>query len=96
MITACAIGATVLELLDQTIANVALPYMQGSFSSSFDEIIWVLGARLMKRRLARAISPGNGGREQRFIHFRPFEGHVGSISSYGAATLTYRRNVTSV
>jgi hypothetical protein len=24
------------------IANVALPYMQGSFSSSFDEITWVL------------------------------------------------------
>ena len=43
MITACAIGATVLQLLDQTIANVALPYMQGSFLSSFDEITWGLG-----------------------------------------------------
>jgi len=32
----------VLQLLDQTIANVALPYMQGSFSASFDEILWVL------------------------------------------------------
>ena len=42
MITACAIGATVLQLLDQTIANVALPYMQGSFSASFEEILWVL------------------------------------------------------
>jgi DHA2 family multidrug resistance protein len=42
MITVCAIGATVLQLLDQTIANVALPYMQGSFSASFDEITWVL------------------------------------------------------
>src|SRR5271170_550256 len=42
MITACAIGATVLQLLDQTIANVALPYMQGTFSSSYDEITWVL------------------------------------------------------
>src|SRR3954447_13462503 len=42
IITACAIGATVLQLLDQTIANVALPYMQGSFSASFDEITWVL------------------------------------------------------
>src|SRR5258708_5734682 len=42
MITACAIGATVLQLLDQTIANVALPYMQGSFSASYDEITWVL------------------------------------------------------
>ena len=36
------IGATVLQSLDQTIANVALPYMQGSFSASYDEITWVL------------------------------------------------------
>src|SRR3954447_24513829 len=42
MITVCTIGATVLQLLDQTIANVALPFMQGSFSASFDEISWVL------------------------------------------------------
>src|ERR1700734_246887 len=42
IITLCAIGATVLQSLDQTIANVALPYMQGSFSASFDEITWVL------------------------------------------------------
>ena len=42
MITACIIGATLLQSLDQTIANVALPYMQGSFSASYDEITWVL------------------------------------------------------
>ena len=42
MITWCIIGATLLQSLDQTIANVALPYMQGSFSASYDEITWVL------------------------------------------------------
>jgi DHA2 family multidrug resistance protein len=42
MITVSAIGATLLQSLDQTIANVALPYMQGSLSASFDEITWVL------------------------------------------------------
>jgi DHA2 family multidrug resistance protein len=42
MITASAIGATLLQSLDQTIANVALPYMQGSFSASYTEITWVL------------------------------------------------------
>ncbi len=42
MITACAIGATLLQSLDQTIANVALPYMQGNFSASSDEITWVI------------------------------------------------------
>src|SRR6202030_2587019 len=34
--------ATLMQALDQTIANVALPYMQGSLSASFDEITWVL------------------------------------------------------
>jgi DHA2 family multidrug resistance protein len=42
MTTACIICATLLQSLDQTIANVALPYMQGSFSASSDEITWVL------------------------------------------------------
>jgi MFS transporter, DHA2 family, multidrug resistance protein len=42
MITVSVIGATLLQSLDQTIANVALPYMQGSFSASYDEITWVL------------------------------------------------------
>jgi DHA2 family multidrug resistance protein len=41
-ITACIICATLLQSLDQTIANVALPYMQGSFSASYDEVTWVL------------------------------------------------------
>jgi hypothetical protein len=45
MITASAIGATLLQSLDQTIANVALPYMQGSFSASYDETTWVLTSK---------------------------------------------------
>jgi MFS transporter, DHA2 family, multidrug resistance protein len=31
-----------MQALDQTIANVALPYMQGSLSATTDEITWVL------------------------------------------------------
>ena len=31
-----------MQALDQTIANVALPYMQGSLSATYDEITWVL------------------------------------------------------
>src|SRR5581483_10709506 len=41
-ITACIILATLMQALDTTIANVALPYMQGSVSASQDEIAWVL------------------------------------------------------
>src|SRR5712671_2250443 len=41
-ITTCVILATLMQALDTTIANVALPYMQGSVSASQDEIAWVL------------------------------------------------------
>ncbi len=34
--------ATLLQALDNTIANVALPYMQGSLSATADQITWVL------------------------------------------------------
>jgi DHA2 family multidrug resistance protein len=32
IITVCAMVATLMQALDSTIANVALPYMQGSLS----------------------------------------------------------------
>ena len=41
-ITACVILAVVMQALDTTIANVALPYIQGSVSASSDQINWVL------------------------------------------------------
>jgi len=42
LITICLMVATLMQALDSTIANVALPYMQGSLSASYDEITWVL------------------------------------------------------
>src|ERR671929_1251922 len=42
MVTICAMTATIMQALDTTIANVALPYMQGSLSASLDQISWVL------------------------------------------------------
>lgn len=42
LITVCAMVATLMQALDSTIANVALPYMQGSLSASYDQITWVL------------------------------------------------------
>ena len=42
LITVCAMAATLMQALDSTIANVALPYMQGSLSASANEITWVL------------------------------------------------------
>jgi DHA2 family multidrug resistance protein len=42
LVTICLMIATLMQALDSTIANVALPYMQGSLSSSYDQITWVL------------------------------------------------------
>ncbi|HVZ10351.1 DHA2 family efflux MFS transporter permease subunit [Rhodopila sp.] len=42
LVTAAAMIAMLMQTLDSTIANVALPYMQGSMSASSDEIDWVL------------------------------------------------------
>ncbi|HEY2107784.1 MAG TPA: DHA2 family efflux MFS transporter permease subunit, partial [Candidatus Binataceae bacterium] len=38
---------TVLEMIDTSIINVALPHMQGSFSASVDEITWVVTSYLV-------------------------------------------------
>jgi len=42
LITVCAMAATLMQALDGTIANVALPYMQGGLSSTADQVTWVL------------------------------------------------------
>ena len=42
LITASVTLATVLQAVDTTIANVALPHMAGSVSASFDQITLVL------------------------------------------------------
>jgi MFS transporter, DHA2 family, multidrug resistance protein len=41
-ITASIMLATIMQGVDNTIANVALPYMQGSLSAAQDQIAWVL------------------------------------------------------
>lgn len=42
LITICVMMATIMQALDLTIANVALPYMQGSLSATIDQVSWVL------------------------------------------------------
>lgn len=42
LITLCVIFATTIQALDATIANMALPYMQGSLNATIDQVAWVL------------------------------------------------------
>ncbi len=42
LITVCVMMGNLMQALDTSVANVSLPYMQGSLSTSADEITWVL------------------------------------------------------
>ena len=54
LITVCTMTATVMQALDTTIANVALPYMQGSLSASLDQINWVLTSYIVAAAIMTA------------------------------------------
>jgi len=62
-ITVCVILATLMQALDTTIANVALPYMQGSVSASQDQIAWVLTSYIVA---AAIMTPPTGYLAGRF------------------------------
>jgi DHA2 family multidrug resistance protein len=54
LVTVCAMAATIMQALDTTIANVALPYMQGSLSASLDQINWVLTSYIVASAIMTA------------------------------------------
>src|SRR3974390_3709640 len=54
MLTVCAMTATIMQALDTTVANVALPYMQGSLSASLDQINWVLTSYIVAAAIMTA------------------------------------------
>jgi MFS transporter, DHA2 family, multidrug resistance protein len=54
LVTICTVLATLMQSLDSTIANVALPYMQGTMSASQDEINWVLTSYIVAAAIMTA------------------------------------------
>ena len=62
-ITVCVIFATLMQALDTTIANVALPYIQGTVSASQDQIDWVLTSYIVA---AAIMTPPTGFLAGRF------------------------------
>lgn len=56
MITISIMLATLMQTLDSTIANVALPHMQGSLSASQDEISWVLTSYIVAAAIATPLT----------------------------------------
>jgi len=86
-ITACVMIATLMQALDSTIANVALPYMQGSLAATSDQINWVLTSYIVS---AAIMTPTTGWLERRFGRRRVFVicivGFVAASMLCGTAT----------
>ncbi len=54
VVTFCTMLATIMQGVDSTIANVALPYMQGSMSASQEQINWVLTSYIVAAAIMTA------------------------------------------
>jgi DHA2 family multidrug resistance protein len=80
-ITISIMLATVMNSLDTTIANVALPHMQGSLSASADQISWVLTSYIVA---AAIMTPLSGWLADRIGRKRMF---LISIGGFTAASM---------
>ena len=63
IITTCVMVATLMQTLDTTIVNVAMPYVQGSLSASPDQITWILTSYIVA---AAIMTPPVGWLTSRF------------------------------
>jgi MFS transporter, DHA2 family, multidrug resistance protein len=80
-ITVCVILATIMQALDTTIANIALPYIQGAVSASQDQINWVLTAYIVA---AAIMTPPTGFLAGRFGRKRLF---LVSVAGFTVASM---------
>ncbi len=69
MITIGTMLATLMQALDMTISNVALPYMAGTFAASYDESTWVLTSYIVA---AAIMTPPTGWLAAKFGRRRLF------------------------
>jgi DHA2 family multidrug resistance protein len=81
LITVCIMLATVMQVLDTTIANVALPNMQGSLGATRDQITWVLTSYIVA---AAIMTPMTGWIADRFGRREVF---IASVAGFTAASM---------
>jgi DHA2 family multidrug resistance protein len=70
LMTVSIMLATIMQALDMTIANVALPHIQGSLSAAADQITWVLTSYIVAAAVATPLTgwlSGRFGRKQVFL-----------------------------
>jgi DHA2 family multidrug resistance protein len=81
LITVSVMAATIMQAVDMTIANVALPNMQGSLSTTQDQIAWVLTSYIVT---AAIMMPPTGFLAGRFGRKRLF---VIAVSGFTLASM---------
>jgi DHA2 family multidrug resistance protein len=87
LITAAVILATVLQVLDTTIANVALPHMQAALGANRETITWVLTSYIVAAAIATPITGWLSDRVgQKQLFLIAIAGFVGASMLCGAAT----------
>jgi DHA2 family multidrug resistance protein len=69
MITVAIMLATIMQTLDSTIANVALPHMAGGLSASQDQITWVLTSYIVAAAISTPVTGWLAGRYGRKMVF---------------------------
>ncbi len=80
-ITVSIMLPTVMQALDTTIANVALPHMQGSLSATQDQISWVLTSYIVA---AAIMTPPTGFLSARFGRKRLF---LAAVAGFTVASM---------
>ena len=95
-ITVCIMLATLMNSLDTTIANVALPRMAGELSASQDQMTWVLTSYIVS---AAIMTPVTGWMADRFgrkmLFLVSIFGFTVASMLCGAATSLPARNGTA-
>jgi len=81
LITVSIMLATIMQALDTTIANVALPHMQGSLSATQEQISWVLTSYIIA---AAIMTPPTGFLAGRFGRKRLF---LWSVAGFTVASM---------
>lgn len=69
LLTFAVMGASIIQILDSTIANVALPHMQTSLGATIDSVTWVLTSYILASAVAM---PAAGWLSDRFGSRRLF------------------------
>ena len=69
LLTVAVMGASIIQILDSTIANVAIPHMQTSLGATIDSVSWVLTSYILATAVAM---PSAGWLSDRFGSRRLF------------------------